>query len=141
MSTPGPLPNVDYIDHKPFWEATRNRRLEVQKCAQCGSLRFPPRPSCKQCGSLDHEWVEVPGKATLFSWTVTHVAMHPHFASAVPYAVGVVELDGGHGVRMLGRVLADPASLRMGMPMRAAFEQTADERVVLVNWEPDPDAR
>lgn len=138
MSTARPLPNVDYIDHKPFWEATRNRRIEVQKCAQCATLRFPPRPSCTKCGSLEHAWVELEGKATLFSWTVTHVPMNPHFASAVPYAVGVVELAGGHGVRMLGRLVnVELAQLRTGLPLRAAFEETGDERIVLVNWEPD----
>ena len=141
MSAAPPLPNVDYLEHKAFWEATRNRRIEVQKCAQCGSLRFPPRPSCTRCGSMEHAWVEVAGKGTLFSWTVTHVAMHPAFASAVPYAVGVVELSGGEGVRMLGRVVnADPAQLRTGMALRAVFEPSTDERVVLVNWEPDRDA-
>ena len=105
VNTSPPLPNVEYLEHKAFWEATRNRRIEVQKCTQCASLRFPPRPSCTRCGSMEHAWVEVATKGTLFSWTVTHVAMHPAFASAVPYAVAVVQLSGGEGMRMLGRVV------------------------------------
>lgn len=141
MSTPAPLPNVDYIDHKPFWEATRQGRLAIQRCSACAAMRFPPRPSCRKCGSFDHAWVDVAPQGTLYSWTVTHVPMHPHFASAVPYALGVVALGGAAGVRMLGRVLAEPAALRMEMRLRAVFEPTADERVVLVNWQPDPPVR
>lgn len=137
MTVSVPLPNVEDIDQKPYWQSTRERRLQVQTCSHCGVRRFPPRPSCGQCGSLDHEWTDVAPTATLYSWTVTHVAMHPYFASAVPYAIGVVELNEADGIRMLGRLLADPASLRTGMPMRAVFEPTADERVVLVNWQPD----
>lgn len=138
MSAAAPLPNVDYLEHQPFWEAARQQRLVVQKCGQCGTLRFPPRPACGKCGSMEHAWVEVGGRAALFSWTVTHVAMNPAFASLVPYAVAVVELADAPGVRMLGRVVeAAPAQLRTGMAMRAVFEPTADERVVLVNWKPD----
>lgn len=137
MNVAAPLPNVDYIEHKPFWEGTRNRRLQVQKCAQCAALRFPPRPSCSKCGAMEHAWVEVPGEGTLFSWTVTHVPVHPAFASAVPYAVAVVELSAADGVRMLGRLVnADFTQLHTGMALRVVFEPTTDERVVLANWEP-----
>lgn len=140
MNAPRPLPNVDHLDYKPFWEATRRAQIAVQKCAACGALRFPPRPACPQCGSLEHAWEVQPGSGRLYSWTVTHVPMHPFFADAVPYAVAVVELDGGHGLRMLGRLVGvDPAALRIGLPLRAVFEPV-DESVTLVNWETDPDA-
>ena len=141
MSAVRPLPTVDYLDHKPFWDATRSGKIMVQKCTACGAVRFPPRPACTKCGSLDVEWVELDAKGHLYSWTVTHVAMNPYFADAVPYAVVVVELAGGEGIRMLGRLAgADPGALHLGLPMRAVFEEI-DERVTLVNWKPEPKPR
>ena len=141
MSSGRPVPNVEHLEHRAFWEATRAHQIKVQKCASCGTHRFPPRPACNECGSLEHEWVELSGKGRLYSWTTTHVAMMPSFADAVPYIVGVIELEGAKGVRMLGRVVhAESGRLRLGTPVRAVFEDV-DDKVTLVNWEPDPAAR
>lgn len=41
-----------------------------------------------------------------------------------PYAVAIVEL--AEGVRIFSRIVADPASLHIGMPARVEFAQLPD---------------
>ncbi|HVN49836.1 MAG TPA: zinc ribbon domain-containing protein, partial [Acidimicrobiales bacterium] len=48
-----------------FWEALKERRLLIQRCAACGALRHPPRPMCPRCHSLDWDTVEASGHGTV----------------------------------------------------------------------------
>jgi len=120
-----PVPVVT-PEMEPFWSAARERRLVVQRCTGCGTLRFPARPRCSTClGSLA-EWVPVSGRGEIFSYVVMHQAAHPGFAAAAPYAVVVVQL--AEGVRMLSGVTGlDPHEIRIGMPVEVAFEERGPE--------------
>jgi uncharacterized OB-fold protein len=106
---------------EPFWAAARERRLVVQRCTQCGTLRFPARPRCSACLHAGAEWVPVSGRGDIFSYVVVHQAAHPGFAAVAPYAVVVVQL--AEGVRMLSGVTGiGPHELRVGMPVEVTFE-------------------
>lgn len=121
---------------QPFWEGTEAGELRVQKCGNCGTLRWPPRPMCAKCQSSDTLWVPVAPRGTLFSWVgVGHqtVAGMP-----APYVVGLVEL--ANGIRMLGQVIdVAPEALAIGMPLRVLF-QPSPAGVTLANWTADGDA-
>jgi len=67
----------------------------VQRCADCGTLRFPPRELCTRCLGRDVAWQEVSGRGEVFSYNVMHQVYHPAFATEVPYAVVVVKLAEG----------------------------------------------
>ena len=47
------LDPVTDADGAPFWEYAARGELRVQACADCGELRFPPRPCCPHCQSFD----------------------------------------------------------------------------------------
>jgi uncharacterized OB-fold protein len=116
-----PVPEIT-PEMEPFFAAARERRLVVQRCAACGTLRFPARPRCSTCLGKDAVWTPVSGRGEIFSFVVMHQAAHPGFAAAVPYAVVVVQL--AEGVRMLsGTTGVAPADLRVGMPVEVAFEE------------------
>jgi len=120
--------------YAPYREACREHRLVVQACGNCGRRRWPPRPLCAACGSLDIAWVELPPEAKLYSWTVVHRAADPRFVERVPYVVGVVELACDPSIRFLGGIVdTDPEDLRVGLPMVATFSETADD-CVLPYW-------
>ncbi len=57
-----PLPQSD-PDSQRFWDGCREHKLLVQQCKQCGTYRFPPGSMCCMCQSMDHEWVDVEGRA------------------------------------------------------------------------------
>lgn len=133
---PAPAPTPDGLD-APFWAATRDHRLVVQRCPACGTHQFGPEWLCHSCLRFDPEWVEVIAGGVVFSWTRVHHPTHPALVDAVPYLAVVVELDGTGGVRMVGNLLGDPHQpVRRGLPVDAVFEDhdDADPPFTLVQW-------
>lgn len=129
-----PLPDPSFAEFAEFWRGTRENRLLVQQCADCGTHRWPPRAACHACRGLDTRWVDASPTGTLYTWTVVEHQTVPGIAA--PYVVGLVALDEPDGVRFLGQVVGiDPADLTVGLPLTARFE-AADEEIVLVNWAP-----
>ena len=81
---------------------------------------------CARCGSPEWSWERSTGNGTLFSWTVTHQALHPAFAGEIPFIAAVVELE--EGVRMATR-LVDCAldELELDLPVTLDFEPISED--------------
>jgi uncharacterized OB-fold protein len=126
-----PLPDPQHPATAPFWEGTRESRLLVQKCANCGYLRWPPGPACPECLSPEAAWTPVRPSGTLVTYCVYRRAFSPAFAGDVPYAVGYVELD--DGPRMYAAMVGELAALQCGRPVHAVFDPVTQE-VSLVHW-------
>ncbi|MER5184395.1 bifunctional MaoC family dehydratase N-terminal/OB-fold nucleic acid binding domain-containing protein [Streptomyces sp. NPDC002896] len=111
-------------DNAGFWEGVSQRRLLVQRCRACGTLRFPWLPGCNACGGPEWDPVEASGEGRVFSYVVMH---HPPFpAFDPPYAVGLIEL--AEGVRIVSNVVGmAPDKVRIGMPVRLEFLRADDE--------------
>jgi uncharacterized OB-fold protein len=127
------VPSVS-VETRPYWDGLKERRLRLQRCADCGKVRHYPRPMCDACWSMNVDWVDASGRGTVHSWTETHCAFHPGFKGDLPYVLVTVDLE--EGVRMNARVREiGVESLRVGLPVRVAFE-TATEELVLPVFEP-----
>jgi uncharacterized OB-fold protein len=126
-----PLPDPQHPATAAFWQGTRESKLLVQKCADCGYLRWPPGPACPKCLSPEAAWTPVRPNGTLITYCVYRRAFSPAFADDVPYAVGYVELD--DGPRMYGTIVSELDSLQAGRPVQAVFEPVTPE-VSLVHW-------
>lgn len=136
------LPDVEHPDTGGFWQACARGELVVQRCGSCGRRRFPPRPMCPWCRSVEAEWDPVSGRATVWSFVVSHPPLLPAYQQHAPYNVVVVALDDDPALRMVGNLVAeegappnsvDPATIRIGEPVRVVFEQVADD-VVFPRW-------
>lgn len=116
-----PVPAPD-AETAPFWDACKEHRLSVQKCRQCGTLRFPPNRICAECRSTEMDWVAVSGRATLYSWIVVrHPVPREVYADDVPYVVALVDL--AEGPRMVSNLEGcEPEDARDGMPLEVVFE-------------------
>ncbi|MEV6102031.1 OB-fold domain-containing protein [Nocardia sp. NPDC051981] len=108
-----PRPAINQ-DNKFWFEAARQHRLVVQRCAGCRTLRHPPGPQCPHCQSFDWDAVQATGRASLYSWVVAHHPRHPSFD--YPLIVGLVELE--EGTRLITNLTdVDVAGLEIGMPL------------------------
>ena len=134
MTDPRPVPLPDEISGF-FWEGAREKRLLVQRCQACGKLQYPPDVVCIHCQSVDLVPEEVSGRGTLWSFTRVERVFHAGFAGAVPYVVGLVELEEQADVRLLTNIVdAEPAELRVGLALEVTFEDRGE--VVLPQFRP-----
>jgi uncharacterized OB-fold protein/acyl dehydratase len=107
-----------------FWKGAKAGELRIQRCASCGVLRHPPRPSCGACGSLEWDTVLSSGGGSVYSYVVHHHPPVPGFAP--PFVVVLVELE--EGVRVVSNLVGvEPAAVEIGQPVEVAFEAIDDE--------------
>lgn len=99
--------------------------LRFQRCGACDRWRHPPRHLCPACGDDRWSWEPASGRGEIFSWTVTHQALHPGFAGVLPYPVLVVEVE---EVRVVcgTRGIANE-ELAMALPVVLEIEPVNDE--------------
>ena len=120
-----PLPQPA-AEAEPFWAALSQGRLALQKCADCGALAHPPRTMCRECQSMTFTWHEVSGQGTVYSYVVTHQAIHPALAGHTPFATVEVELT--EGPRITSNLVdVAPDEIEIGMPVEVVFEPVTDE--------------
>ena len=135
------LPTPDE-DAAPFWEGTLRGEIRVQRCTATGRLLFPPRALSPFVPRAPLEWVALSGRGTIWSFVVPHPPLLPAFAALAPYNVIVVALEEDAALRLVGNLVArpggppnevEPASIRIGEPVRAVFDPVADG-VALPRW-------
>ena len=128
-----PIPQIT-PELRPFFEASKQGQLVVQKCGNCATLRFPPRRICSNCLSREASWAPVSGEGEVYSFIVMHRVYHPAFATQVPYAVAMVKLK--EGAKLISNVIGiNPHEIKCGMPVEVSFEKL-DEEVTLPMFRP-----
>jgi len=118
---------------RPFWEAAAEERLVAPRCTNCGTFRLPPPPICFVCQHREVEWVELPGTGTVYSFTVVRHPLARMLNEVVPYASGIIELDGtqGAGARMIANIVeCDVEALRIGDRVKIVWEHLSDDMSV-----------
>ncbi|MFJ7077725.1 Zn-ribbon domain-containing OB-fold protein [Streptomyces sp. NPDC098781] len=127
-------------DGAPFWQYAAQGELRVQACADCGEVRFPPRPCCPHCQSFASEWRRVGGSGRVWSYVVPHPPLLPDYAEQAPYNVIVVELTDAPRVRLVGNLVTGPDAplnsvppdrIRIGARVQAVFNGTGLPQWVL----------
>ncbi len=115
------LPTPD-LETQPFWDACRDGKLLIKRCAECGRAHFYPRPFCPHCWSTAVDWEEASGRATLYTYSVVHRNDLPPWPDRVPYVAAVVDLD--EGPRMMTNVVdCPPDDVAVGMALEATFRE------------------
>lgn len=118
-----PLPTIS-DDNRGFWEACKNNELHMQKCANCGHVRYPIGPVCTECLSDQFNWQKLSGKGEIFNYIIIHQKYNPAFE--VPYNVIMVQLD--EGPRMFSNLVGvENDNIKIGQRVEAVFEKATDE--------------
>lgn len=99
----------------------------LQRCDECGKVRFPPLPTCPYCASRAVSVITAVGTGRVYSWVTVRQALTPEAAADVPYAVAVVEL--AEGCRVFGR-LRDIDRVECEQPVRIVVASGRDGPVL-----------
>jgi uncharacterized OB-fold protein len=127
-------------DGAPFWQYAAEGELRVQACADCGELRFPPRPCCPHCQSFASEWREMSGRGRVWSYVFPHPPLLPDYAAVAPYNVIVVELADAPRIRLVGNLVSEagaplnslpPQRIRIGARVQVVFDDSGLPQWVL----------
>lgn len=108
---------------EPFWQAAKEGRLVALACGDCGHFRMPPTPFCPECQSTEKSWVELSGRATVYSFAVVHGFPGLPDITLVP---AVVSLPDAGEARLVTNVIGiDPADAKIGMELTVDFVDIA----------------
>ncbi|WP_369260216.1 Zn-ribbon domain-containing OB-fold protein [Streptomyces sp. R35] len=119
-------------DGAPFWEYAARGELRIQSCADCGELRFPPRPCCPHCHSFASGWREMSGRGKVWSYVFPHPPLLPAYAEQAPYNAIVVELADAPRIRLVGNLVSGagealnsvpPERIRIGARVQVVFAE------------------
>jgi uncharacterized OB-fold protein len=124
---PKPLPEITPVN-QPFWDGAKARKLMMQRCKECQSWVFCPRPICVECNSDQLEWVQMSGRGKVFSFTVIReVVGHDlrGFAADIPYVTAWIDLD--EGPRFCSNIVGcSIEDVKIDMPVEVVFEDSGD---------------
>ncbi len=128
-----PLPHIDE-ENRPWWEAAQRHELYIQKCRDCGDLRFHPRALCTSCMSSNTEWVKCSGRGKIYTFTVTNQNGSAGFRDSLPYVLAWVDLE--EGVRILTNIVdCPPAQVKIDQRVEVVFDDVTPD-VTLVKFRP-----
>jgi uncharacterized OB-fold protein len=120
-----PVPRVT-PENRPFWDAARRHELRLQRCGDCGHVRYPPAPLCPECLSETTEWTRVSGRGIVSTWVVFHKRYFDAFADEIPYNVVQVELE--EGPRLTANLVGvRNEAIAIGMPVDVVFDDVTTE--------------
>jgi len=122
-TNPLPVPTPTPIT-EPFWRATREHRLLLQRC-ESGHVFYYARSHCPECLSDRLEWIEASGRGRLYSYTVARRPQSPEFAEDVPYIIAAITLD--EGPRMTSLLVdADPDNVQIDVPVEVTWQDVSE---------------
>jgi len=120
-----PLPAVT-DENREFWEGARRGKLRMQKCDDCGHIRYPISHVCPKCLSYNFGWTDLSGQGEVFSYVVFHQLYNKAFEKDIPYNVALVQL--AEGPRMYSNIVGvDNAAVKIGDKVEAVFDPVTRE--------------
>jgi uncharacterized OB-fold protein len=108
-------------DDKLFWEGCKEHKLLIERCVNCGAVRFWDKPMCPTCNSLESEPVAASGRGTIWSYTTTYHAFTPPWKGQTPYTVVIVSLEEGPRITSVLEG-TDEKDIEIGAPVEVFFD-------------------
>ena len=93
-------------------------RFELQVCAGCATVQYPPREACHRCLGVELPWRPQPGQGELICETALHHSFEPYFRERLPWRLGMVRLDCGPTVIVHLPASVPPAPCRVRIVAR-----------------------
>ena len=126
-----PLPNLQELDTRAFWEATSKEKLTYQRCNDFDTVIFYPRRHCMNCLGNSLTWHTATGTGSVYTYSVVRLSYHPFFRQRVPYVVAWIDLDEGPRLLTELKGVVDPDNLKIGQRVKVAWEMHEELAVPL----------
>lgn len=124
-----PVETPDQTRLSRFYDRLREGRLSTTRCPRDGEIHWPPRVACPKCHQGDLEWIDLPEAGTIFAFSAVLAGAPLSMEGDVPYAVGLVDLD-GVDLRLCGRIEGKSWSdLAIGERVAVESYEVGDGRV------------
>lgn len=123
-----PLESAGHTRVAPFFDHLRAGRFTTTRCRSDGWL-WPPRAVCPRCHTEELEWAELPRSGRIYAFSAVLAGAPLGMESDVPFAVGLVDLE-GVPLRLFGRIVGSPWDrLQIGDAVRVEPFERGDGRV------------
>ena len=117
---------------KPFWDAAKEHRYVLQRCAACHLFSAWPRVICPRCHGDAFEWAEPSGKGKIHSYTILRQTTRPGFTDEIPFVIVNVEIADEPTCIVTANLLIDESEydhLHIDLPVVVTFEDRGDVAV------------
>jgi uncharacterized protein len=132
------LPREDPRETKvaPFFERLRAGRLSTTRCPRDGLL-WPPRTACPLCHTETLVWEDLPERGRIYAFSAVLAGAPLGMEAEVPFAVGLVDLEGAP-LRLFGRIVGRPWSELQVGGLVAVEPYDADDGRVYYRFRAEP---
>ena len=115
----------------PLWrQITQVHRLVGGKCKKCGTVNFPVKKICTNCGGTEFEEHRIARRGKVLTYVVAH-RMPPGVQA--PIALAIIETE--DGARMTGwSTDCDPYDVKVDMPVELVFRMVGPPRGGAVSY-------
>jgi len=111
-----------------FFDRLRDGRLSTTRCTRDGTITWPPRTVCPRCHTAELAWVDLPGTGRIYAFSAVLGGAPLGMEGEVPFAVGLVDLDGAP-LRLFGRIVGRSwTELSVGEPVTVETYAAPDGR-------------
>lgn len=107
-------------------------KFQLQVCAACGTVQYPPREVCGDCLHHDLPWRAVSPLGRLIARTTLQHSNDLYFRERLPWQVGTIVMDAGPSV-----VAHLHQDCRDGQPVRLALKLDRSGQAVMIALPPE----
>jgi uncharacterized OB-fold protein len=108
-----------------FREIKDNGRIMGTKCNSCNLIYVPAALFCERCFETLKEYVEVPGRGTVYTFTMNYEDLEGKRLK-VPTVLAMVQIEGVQGGLIHRLVQVDYKDVKIGMPVEIVFKPKKD---------------
>ncbi|WP_072801677.1 Zn-ribbon domain-containing OB-fold protein [Rhodococcoides yunnanense] len=120
---------------RPYWDALRQHRIEIQYSPSTDAWVFYPRILAPGSLADDLEWREIEGSGVLSTYTISTRPTAPPWKDVVPQYLAIVQWDQGPRICTELVDVEDPTALTVGMAVLPVFVDVGDD-VTLLKYRP-----
>lgn len=88
-----PLETEKFTRIHKFYENLKANKFTTTKCKSCNMLHWQPRIICPNCLGEDLDWIELPKKGVLYSYSAVVLGAPLGMEKDAPFVVGIVKLE------------------------------------------------